>query len=163
VTDEGRACLADFGLAVIGDLTRTRMPTTTEVFGTFRWLAPELCQSENEMTRKTLAGDVFAFGRLCLAVSRSLNRTYTRYLRLIILFWQVCTQRAPFHGVSDYTVVFKLMKGEKPDRPSEQDCAGYPMSDDLWQLANDCWEALPGGRPKIFEVLERLQDLDDCV
>jgi serine/threonine protein kinase len=71
ITDDGHACLADFGLTVIGDLTLTRVPTTLEVAGATRWLAPELLDPDKaaSASRKTPAGDVFAFGRLCLAVS----------------------------------------------------------------------------------------------
>jgi hypothetical protein len=57
----------------------------------------------------------------------------------------------------------KVMNDEKPDRPSEQDCDGYPMSNGLWKLAHDCWEMIPADRPRIGELLEKLRRLDDYV
>jgi serine/threonine protein kinase len=71
ITDDGRACLADFGLTVVGDMTLTRVPTTADLAGATRWLAPELLSPDKNLSRKTPAGDVFAFGRLCLAVRTS--------------------------------------------------------------------------------------------
>jgi serine/threonine protein kinase len=71
--DDGRPCLADFGLTVISDMTISQgTSTTSNVAGAARWLAPELLIGNKTTARKTSAGDVFAFGRLCLAVrSRS--------------------------------------------------------------------------------------------
>jgi serine/threonine protein kinase len=71
ITDDSHACLADFGLTVIGDLALAKVPTTLEVAGATRWLAPELLVPDKtaSASRKTPAGDMLAFGRLCLAVS----------------------------------------------------------------------------------------------
>jgi serine/threonine protein kinase len=73
ITQDGQACLADFGLTVIGDMTLTRVQTTAELAGATRWLAPELLDPDVNISRKTPAGDVFAFGRLCLAVRTFLS------------------------------------------------------------------------------------------
>jgi serine/threonine protein kinase len=68
ITSEGSACLADFGLTVICDRTCSNQTSTANAKGATRWLAPELFSSDPSLSRKTSAGDVFAFGRLCLAV-----------------------------------------------------------------------------------------------
>jgi serine/threonine protein kinase len=86
VTEEGHACLADFGLSVIGDATRTRMPTTADARGATPWLAPELLSEDIHAPRKTLAGDVFAFGRLCLAVGRILDYLMRRLTKSFVRF-----------------------------------------------------------------------------
>jgi hypothetical protein len=56
--------LADFGLTVVGDGVRSDPPAA----GASRWLAPELIKNGVSLALKTKQADVFAFGRLCLAV-----------------------------------------------------------------------------------------------
>jgi serine/threonine protein kinase len=69
MSDDGHPCLADFGLTVISDMTISHgMTTTADAAGAARWLAPEYLIGKKTATRKTPAGDMFAFGRLCLAV-----------------------------------------------------------------------------------------------
>jgi serine/threonine protein kinase len=72
ITDDGRACIADFGLTVIGDRTRSRL-TTQNVAGSARWMAPEHVSDDLDIARKRPSGDVFAFGRLLLAVGSDLG------------------------------------------------------------------------------------------
>jgi serine/threonine protein kinase len=76
IDDEGRACLVDFGLSAVGGRTRTLIHTRGKVAGAYGWMAPEFFEDneDNEVEgyslRKTMAGDIFAFGRILLAVRR---------------------------------------------------------------------------------------------
>jgi serine/threonine protein kinase len=68
VNIEGRAAVTDFGWTIIDDITTSMQSSSSEIASATRWIAPELLCSDVEMSRKTRAGDVFSFGRLCLAV-----------------------------------------------------------------------------------------------
>jgi hypothetical protein len=56
-------------------------------------------------------------------------------------------------------VLFLIMRGSQPPRPTEADCYGHVMPEELWGLANDCWEASPGDRPEMADIIGRLVNL----
>lgn len=63
VDDNGQAILSDFGMSVALDVTSTGF-TTSIVGGATRYLAPELMDTQP----RTFAGDVYAYGCICLEV-----------------------------------------------------------------------------------------------
>lgn len=69
VSDEGRACLTDFGLSRILEATGF---TTKSVGGTWRWQAYELIapneEDEDSTPKVTEATDVWAFGMTVIEV-----------------------------------------------------------------------------------------------
>jgi hypothetical protein len=69
IGSKGQALLADFGLAVIGDSSKSILPTTSNFAGVIQWVAPELVDGKGNPVRKSAMGDMFAFGRLCLVAS----------------------------------------------------------------------------------------------
>jgi hypothetical protein len=42
-------------------------------------------------------------------------------------------------------------------RPSEEDCGGHSMSDELWEMALKCWVKEPSGRPSMESLLDTLE------
>jgi hypothetical protein len=74
VSPEGQALLSDFGLVAVGNTSQSALPTTSNFSGAMQWLAPGLVDAEGSPVHKSAAGDVFAFGRLCLVV-RTNNKT----------------------------------------------------------------------------------------
>ena len=63
------ACIGDFGCANIApstsiDITPTLQPTG----GTFRWMAPELVESQKELWKPSKKSDVYSFGMLAYEV-----------------------------------------------------------------------------------------------
>jgi serine/threonine protein kinase len=58
--------LADFGLTLVGDSSASGMTTTHTGAGSLRWKCPEQLEED---ARRTMAGDVWAFACLCIAVS----------------------------------------------------------------------------------------------
>jgi hypothetical protein len=66
-------------------------------------------------------------------------------------------KQRPFFPRSDLAVTLHIIKGETPKRPTQEECDGVPMSDDLWSLAVDCWAMNPKERPTIDNVLQRLR------
>jgi serine/threonine protein kinase len=79
INSVGRACLADFGLSTIDAITDQsyeimKSTTTIPKVGTFRWLAPELLEPEDDGSgnryQPTPATDIYALGIVAYEVSR---------------------------------------------------------------------------------------------
>ncbi|KAK7001942.1 kinase domain-containing protein [Favolaschia claudopus] len=131
VTPSGRACIADFGLSIIVNAMTLRLTTSTTVNhkGTARYNAPELF----EEGAKTFASDIYAFG--CVA-------------------YEILTGELPFRKYNDIQIMFRVFKGERPERlPS---CAGTPALDSFWELLEMCWDGEKEKRPNTDKIIERL-------
>ncbi|KAJ7795795.1 kinase-like domain-containing protein [Mycena olivaceomarginata] len=130
VTPSCRACVADFGLASIADAVTLRFThsTASPKGGTPRYQAPELLSTE---IPNHFGSDVYAFGSVC---------------------YEILTGKAPFFEISrDITVIIKVLEGLRPSRPDT-----IPVDHDLWLLLQDCWQATPGDRPSISQIVQRL-------
>ncbi|KAF9780764.1 kinase-like domain-containing protein [Thelephora terrestris] len=140
VDRDGRACLADFGLLTIAsDATNTPSSNSFLEGGTCRWMGPELFNPEKfglKDGRPTRSSDCYALG---------------------MVVYEVLSGRVPFHRYGDYAVVAKVSEGERPERP--QGARGAFFGNDIWNLLQSCWMPSPGNRPKIKDVLRRLEDV----
>jgi hypothetical protein len=165
VNDIGRAMLTDFGTVVVGELTKSKIITTQTAAGMVRWTAPEMLDvdpNNPRLSRKSAAVDVFAFGRMCLSVSAvatvrqvSGDAMVSEYMS----FNQISTKKSPFYPdiTNEELVADMVEQGETPRKPTDQECDGAPISEDLWSLANDCWKKEAQKRPSMENVLERLR------
>jgi hypothetical protein len=70
---------------------------------------------------------------------------------------QIFTRRLPFHELADVTVIVKVMDNVHPARPSQEECFGTILPDDLWHLILSCWDADAMGRPSIGDVIRVLE------
>ncbi|KIK65019.1 hypothetical protein GYMLUDRAFT_382205 [Collybiopsis luxurians FD-317 M1] len=138
VTDNLHCCLADFGLTLVTTSSQAWSITTSSNTskGSMRWLAPEyifgLSEPEVATGCKHTSRDVYAFG--CTIV-------------------EILTQKVPFYDLkTDALVMFKLMNGGRPTRPSEVWCP-----DAVWDLTTHCWAENMQDRPSVNEVYETLQ------
>ncbi|KAJ7359501.1 kinase-like domain-containing protein [Mycena albidolilacea] len=133
VTPSYRACVADFGLASIAEAVTLRFThsTASPKGGTARYQAPELLSTE---IPNHFGSDVYAFGSVC---------------------YEILTEKAPFFEISrDITVTIKVLEGLRPSRPDT-----IPVDHDLWRLLQDCWQATPGDRPSISQIIQRLDSI----
>ena len=67
---------------------------------------------------------------------------------------KVFTGNVPFHNSISATVVVDVLSGNRPDRPTDPS-----LTDDLWDLTEQCWNHDPRRRPEISEVVLRLRTL----
>jgi hypothetical protein len=70
---------------------------------------------------------------------------------------QICTRKVPFHYKQEMTIPFLVLSGKHPMRPSEEDCGGHAMPDELWEMAQECWSMKPEDRPSIESLVRRLE------
>ncbi|KII88351.1 hypothetical protein PLICRDRAFT_621516 [Plicaturopsis crispa FD-325 SS-3] len=133
INDNFEACLSDFGLSRILDVSGF---TTNAMAGTFRWMAQELLRTngaddEDRTPRVTTASDIWAFAMTVL---------------------EILTTRLPYCDVrSDVAVLLAVNEGARPARHS------YPeISDDIWDILQACWVADPDLRPAMSTLLPDL-------
>ncbi|KAF9234119.1 kinase-like domain-containing protein, partial [Melanogaster broomeanus] len=141
INDDGRACIADFGLSML--LTALGAPTFATSFkarGAFRWVAPELLnlnaqpsEDEEALPRvpPTTRSDIFSLGRIIL---------------------QVLSGQIPFYYYHrDERVVLAISKEEIPKRPQSA-----VFTDRRWNFIQGCWSTIDEGqlRPSVEEIVE---------
>ncbi|KII91233.1 hypothetical protein PLICRDRAFT_104444, partial [Plicaturopsis crispa FD-325 SS-3] len=136
VDDEFCIRLADFGLSVFLDATISKSHNA----GTVRWMAPELHDPETfglEHALRTPASDMYAFSHVCM---------------------EIFTGREPFPDLREATVIYKVMNGHRPERPSSTDSSIVAeMPDWLWDLITLCWKHKPEERPTSTAVLDTIE------
>lgn len=131
INDRLEAMVTDFGLSRLHmDLGAGVFTASETVTGTFTYMAPELVKGE----RPSSTTDVYAFGRLALAVMSG---------------------REPFAGLSQIEVLRRLIS---EGMPTPEDHPGLASSDPLWSLMRRCWDPAPQARPTMLEVIQELRN-----
>ncbi|KAJ7171404.1 kinase-like domain-containing protein [Mycena filopes] len=134
VDEAGHACLTDFGLTIVNDVTTAQ---TRSGSGCVRWMAPETLHPEAfgvQNRPRTFASDIFAFGCTCLEASN-----------------------APFHDahLRDAAVGYQVVLGIRPKRPP-----GDVIPDGIWRIIEKCWAQKFADRPSILGILLELNTHD---
>ena len=122
------ARLADFGLLTI--VSESTASSSVTEGGTTRWMSPELFGSEDH--QQTKGSDCYALG---------------------MVIYEVLSRRKPFYQYKDFTIVGRVIKGERPERPQgPEGVVGF--TDAVWEMLELCWKSLPQERPSIEDVLK---------
>ncbi|KIO26278.1 hypothetical protein M407DRAFT_235549 [Tulasnella calospora MUT 4182] len=129
ICGEEHVRLCDFGLA---KHVTSRTLTTLRGVGSLLWQSPELLQ---DASRRTLSSDVYAFG---------------------ITVYEVLSGKEPYtHHVGIGPILTGVLTGERP--PKEPQVAPDGSSYlEFWDEASKCWAADSSLRPRIIDVLNRL-------
>ena len=139
IDETRRARLADFGLlTVVSDTTNLMSSTSFTQGGTQRWMSPELFDPDSfglKDSRLTKHSDRYALG---------------------MLIYEVLSGQVPFSRHHNFTVVGRVLKGERPERPQGVD--GTWFTNEVWGILEGCWKPTPGDRPRIEDVLECLNN-----
>jgi len=67
-----------------------------------------------------------------------------------MVIYETISERLPFHDYTNLTVFVKVLEGERPSRQS-----GF--TDGLWEMMERCWTSQAAARPRIEDVLHRLE------
>ena len=99
-------------------------------------MSPELLNPEDFNTegRPTKESDCFALG---------------------MVIYQVLSGRAPFAPAHVAAAIWKVLKGERPERPKGKE--GALFTDELWEMLGLCWKHQPGERTSAKAVLRCLE------
>ena len=155
------ARLIDYGLIAIISDPSTVDPgsTTSPSVGTVRYMAPELLNPSGfnlKNSNPTKKSDVYALGVVtyqvsiaCYTVVMAINDTV-----------QVITGEQPFPGAKDGVIIYSVVMGERPSRPSD---TNEWVSDDVWNFISRCWSPSWDGRPDVEFAINALNDAADAV
>ncbi|KAF9644232.1 kinase-like protein [Thelephora ganbajun] len=137
VKDDGKACLADFGLmSIVLDPEITDITTSTSEVakGTFRWMSPELFYPAEfglkfQLTKKS---DCYAFG---------------------MVIYEVLSGKIPLEEIKQqWQVPLAVFRGKRPGIPDRV----TPRMMELWKIAQECWSPSPRDRPSFPSILDKL-------
>ena len=148
-----RACLADFGFmtTVINPipLTYARIPCADEIFTSPELLVPSRFGLKDATPNSE--ADIYAFGLVILQV-------YVKHRARLTLAYvvQVLTGEIPFRGIRTSELLFLVVEGRRPDKPTNASAIGF--SDPLWGLVQRCWDGNINLRPKVAEVVTHLAE-----
>ncbi|EIW81847.1 kinase-like protein [Coniophora puteana RWD-64-598 SS2] len=137
ITDDGAACIADFGTIGIKDDARTNFNASSTAVGrTFAFAAPELLEGAPGHSRHTPQSDMYAFGGLC---------------------YELFSGDPPFAGWSPFSLVNAISNGTLPGRPVAGPGAAQ-LDDALWDMITRCWRSEPSERPTAKVVIQFLEE-----
>ncbi|KIM82176.1 hypothetical protein PILCRDRAFT_820544 [Piloderma croceum F 1598] len=129
ITNDGSACLCDFGLSTLVIAFHGTSFYTSTVGGNARWTAPEIYRvTDNETTRTvTVQTDVYSFGCILL---------------------EILSGQVPYHYLlREGQVLMEHHYGRKPNRPAD-----VFVTDTLWGIINACWADIPNDRPTMEKI-----------
>ena len=131
IHDDRRAVLADFGLIELVPDQSTFLSTCLEG-GTIRWMSPELLNPKKiglQESRPTRESDCYALG---------------------MVVYEVLSGCAPFGTNNSFAILRNVMDGGHPERPQGE--AGKWITDEIWNMAQLCWKAVPSERASAEDV-----------
>ena len=136
INDNGRACLADFGLLTI---TSDQLTTTSSRVegGMARWMGPELLDP----------------GQFGLTESRPTKESDCYALGMVI--YEVLRGQAPFTRLRTPSIILRVLNDQRPERPYGKE--GALFTDDLWRILKLCWKHQPGERTSAKVILQGLE------
>ena len=140
IDETGHACLADFGLvAIISDGTSHASSSSFTPGGTFRWMSPELFYPEDfglKDSRRTERSDCYALG---------------------MVIYEVLSGQVPFSPHHTCTIAVRVSRGERPEQPQGAEREWF--GNGVWEVLECCWTPEPDDRPRIGDVLQRLEEV----
>jgi len=135
INNDGRACLADFGLLrIISD--ESNVTATDAGSSTVQWASPELLVPHKfglEGSRPTKESDCYA---------------------LAMTIYEVLSGLTPFSEHSLLAVTWKIVEGDRPRRP--QGAEGVWFTEDIWKILENSWKSEPKERINVAAVLHGL-------
>ncbi|KAG7100229.1 hypothetical protein E1B28_002003 [Marasmius oreades] len=134
VSDDLRCCLAD--LSITTEVARNAK-TSMVIYGSVRWLAPEVIHATKPPDVNNTPRDIFSYA---------------------LTIVEIMTGQNPFSELTyEPAVAVAIARGKRPPRPTHPKEGWCP--DYVWDLVERCWQQDPIKRPKAREVHQYLKGL----
>jgi hypothetical protein len=156
ITQSGRACLADFGLATAKDSKSLAVTSAQTRACTLRWQAPELLDPDLDEAKciNTMASDVYAYALVCYEVPDVYPGDQHRFS----LLSQIFSGQMPFDDIKkDYKFIIAVMAGKRPRRPMHDTSHIRGLDDDIWSIIESCWNQEWAHRPTAHQIVVQLR------
>jgi serine/threonine protein kinase len=134
---KGEAIICDFGMSkVIAEVTEINASLTLAEGGSARWLAPELIEGK----APSKESDVYSFAMSIL---------------------ELVTGKYPYEECKRDAQVIRniIVLSSLPTRPKSVAASAW-LSDDLWNLMQQCWRRDTSTRPWMSEVSRRVGEIE---
>ncbi|KAF9260220.1 kinase-like protein [Marasmius fiardii PR-910] len=159
VDEWGHCYLADFGLATAA-MTCTLLSTVSTSGGgkgTMRWMAPELFTSHLETEIEDKVTDSIHQGSSNNPKHNNIKLARDIYAYACTVY-EIVAGTVPFaHLRHDVQVMFQMLNGERPERPT----ATTWCPNNIWALVQQCWAQEIHLRPTAVTVHEFLKHLNE--
>ncbi|KZV88419.1 kinase-like protein [Exidia glandulosa HHB12029] len=130
VSDDGIACLCDFGFAKVLAEVSASLTSQSTLKGTLRWMAPELFAEED--ARHTIWSDIWAFG---------------------CVLHEIFSGVVPYHRLrTEQGVIIALSQRQVPDIPEN-------VPESVHAIITSCWALHPSSRIDIQRLLSNIHKL----
>ncbi|KAF9219824.1 hypothetical protein BS17DRAFT_716225, partial [Gyrodon lividus] len=145
IHNNGRACIADFGLSMLlTELGASTFTTSFQARGTLHWAAPELLDLQMiENAPKvvlTLQSDVYSFGGITLQVCYT-NALFCSHVLMYLDDQHILTGNVPYHDYAhEAQVIHAISKGSTPTCLSQE-----VVTDCQWKFIQQCWTSIDAG------------------
>ncbi|KZS95412.1 kinase-like protein [Sistotremastrum niveocremeum HHB9708] len=149
VSDDGKALLADFGLARLVDNDDELASTTAGLRGTIRWMAPEVACALGRSSNPARESDIWGFGCVVLEIIASLV-PYQERRRPVSVICAMLQHEPPARYDR------KMPEEEQNDHELRTKLAAFERYPRLWELCQACWDFVPASRPTCQMILEVL-------
>ncbi|THH08540.1 hypothetical protein EW145_g2641 [Phellinidium pouzarii] len=145
IGDDGRACVADFGLSKVIEEVAPDMSSSTYGDSPVRWQARELVKPDeyDGPVSVSPATDIWSYGMLCL---------------------EIMTGKKPYHyRPRDAIVIADLVEHRLPERPVDEAVVARGLGDQMWNLILLCWSWEPQDRPTMASVKLAVRSLPSAI
>ena len=68
---------------------------------------------------------------------------------------QVLYGKLPYWGTPNYAIAVRVLEGHRPQKPKGAESLG--LTDELWAMAEQCWQEKRDQRPEVGEILHCLE------
>ncbi|CAE6452515.1 unnamed protein product [Rhizoctonia solani] len=128
--------LMDFGNASLLEATLQFTQTTTGIYISPEWTAPEILKGTSSYT---MSGDIYSLGMTML---------------------EAFTSQAPFPGRNNNALIIHIVvKKNIPDRPQSVIPSDSVDGDKLWAILTRCWSYEPEARPTAETVWNEMEEI----
>jgi serine/threonine protein kinase len=145
IDESGHARLADFGLTMMLNMTRTI--GKTQGAGSLRWMAPELLDPDAYEIPETEAGittkqsDIYALAITIWEVMSHYGFSTMLTLHSIYIYIQIYSGEIPFGNMRDVTIYKTVLGGARPPYPQKDTAAILTL--EMWSCMEGWWNPNP--------------------